>query len=230
MRESYDQDVLINEKNSNKEKKKCPKFILIFLAIVVLAVTVYCVLSHFDLGFKLVDITSNVDDFVENDIIGTEGEVTTITESSLEEVFEISELQTADYIYNAITEVYDEDGKNREYYVAYEATVTAGIDFSKVIIKIDNERKTIAITIPEVTIQDTIVNPGTLEYIFEKDKYDNENVYKEAYAICQADIDKKASSESELLRLAKENAKQVIEALITPWVQQIDSEYTVTIE
>lgn len=215
--------------NGEKPNKKHPKLILIFVVLIAI-VCVGCYLSHFNLGLHLGNISDHAEDFVENDIIGTEGEVTTITESSLKKVFEISELQTADYIYNAIAEVYDEDGKTLKYYVAYEGTVTAGIDFSSVGIQIDGESKEITISVPSATIQDTVVNAGTLEYIFEKNKYDNENVYKEAYETCQTDLEKKASSETQLLEMAKDNAKQVIEALVTPWVEQIDSEYTVTIE
>lgn len=215
--------------NGEKPNKKHPKLILIFVVLIAI-VCVGCCLSHFNLGLHLGNISDHVEDFVENDIIGTEGEVTTITESSLKKVFEISELQTADYIYNAIAEVYGEDGETLKYYVAYEGTVTAGIDFGSVGIQIDEESKEITILVPAATIQDTVVNAGTLEYIFEKNKYDNENVYKEAYETCQTDLEKKASSETQLLEMAKDNAKQVIEALVTPWVEQIDSEYTVTIE
>ena len=87
-------------------------------------------------------------------VIGTEGEVNTITESTIKDVFEISELQ------------------------------------------------------------DAVVNAGKLEYIFKKDKYNNENVFKESYAKCQEDLDKRAGSEDKLLTMAKENADQVIEALV----------------
>ena len=30
--------------------------------------------------------------------------------------------------------------------------------------------------------------------------------------------------------MARDNAKKVIEALVTPWVEQIDSEYTIEIQ
>ena len=54
-----------------------------------------------------------------------EGQVSTISKSSLEKVLEINELSTIDYTYNATTKVYDEDGTTIKYYVAYEGIVTA---------------------------------------------------------------------------------------------------------
>ena len=166
---------------------------------------------------------------VENIINDEPGEVTTVSEAQIREVFEISELQTADYIYNAITDVYDEDGETLMCHVAYEGTVTAGIDFSSIEISVDEEKKTINISMPDVTIQDVIVDAGTLEYIFEDDKYNNEKTFKKAYAKCQEDLDKRAESETKLLELAKDNAKQVVEAMIEPWVKQINDEYNVEI-
>lgn len=94
-------------------------------------------------------------------VIGTEDEVNTITESTIKDVFVISELQNA------------------------------------------------------------VVNAGTLEYIYKKDKYNNENVFKEAYAKCQEDLDKRAGSEDKLLTMAKENADQVIEALAQSALRRI---------
>ena len=214
---------------SIQSKRKRPKFskffkILIGL-IVILGGGYYIMTLDFASGLR-----ENVRSFFNEDIVGTEGEVTTITKSSLEEVFEISELQTADYIYNAIADVYDEDGETLKYHVAYEGTVTAGIDFSKVTIDIGEEEKKITIHVPDITIQDTVVNAGELDYIYEKDKYDNEGVYKEAYEACQKDLEKRVTSETELLDMARDNAKQVIEVLVSPWVEQIDSEYIVIVE
>lgn len=230
MEEQLNKEKAIKEEKPKRKKNKITKNIAIIIIIIVLICVGYYLLVNLNLGLNLDNVSKDIETFVEDDIIGTEGEVTTITESSLEDVFEISELQTADYIYNAITKVYDDDGTTLKYYVAYEGTVTAGIDFSNVLIEVNEETKKISITIPDVSIQDTVVNAGTLEYIFEKNKYDNENVYKEAYSICQADLDKKAASEVELLNMARDNAKKVIEALVTPWVEQIDSEYTIEIQ
>ena len=165
-------------------------------------------------------------DFIE----GEEGKVSTISEASLEKVFDISELSTADYTYNAIAKAYDEDGATVKYYVAYEGKVKAGIDFGKIKYDINEEEKIIHITIPEVEFTEKTVSPGTLEYIFKNKKSETENVYQEAFELCKQDLAERTDKEEELLQLAKENAVAVVEALVTPWVEQIDDEYKVVIQ
>lgn len=223
--ESFVEKERVKEK---KKKKAKPKFIIWIIVILVVLGSGYYLVNYsgfLDITKKLANDTEA---FVDEKVIGTEGEVKTISEGEIREVFEISELQTADYIYNAITEVYDEDGKNIKYYVAYEGKVTAGIDFSGIGIEI-SEDNVINISVPDVLIQDAIVTAGTMEYIFEKEKYNNENVFKEAYDICQKDLNARVEDDTKLLDMAKENARQVVEALIVPWVQQIDSKYVINI-
>lgn len=158
------------------------------------------------------------------------GKVTTITESSLEQVLEISDLSTLDYTYNSITDVKDEDGEMVKYHVAYEGAVTAGIDFEQLDISVYEDAKKIVITVPEASIQNIDVDMGTMEFIFEKDKYETETVSQEAYKACLEDLEKKAKEEDTLLSMAKESAIDAVKALISPWVEQVDEEYTVEVK
>lgn len=43
-------------------------------------------------------------------------------------------------------------------------------------------------------------------------------------------IARRAAKENDLMTLAKENAVTAVEALVDPWVQQIDGEYKVNIK
>ncbi len=167
---------------------------------------------------------------VSDAIIGEEGEVTTITKTSLEKVFEISEFSTADYTYNAIAYAYEVDEVTPMYYVAYKGTVKAGMDFSKIEFEIDEENKEIVVNLPECEVLSTMVDFGSMEYIFADKKYETESVSQEAYKLCQEDLAKRAKEEKELLYLAQENAVSVVEALIYPWVTQLDKEYVVEIK
>ena len=194
------------------------------------AVFVLVVITGIILKIMNVDLSSSIFNSAKNAIVGKGGTVTTISEASLEKVFEISELSTADYAYNAIASAYENDGKTAKYYVAYDGTVTAGIDFSKIIIAIDDDSKKITLTIPNCEIQDTTVDFGSMKYIFENDKYDTETVSQEAYELCKADLVQRVEKEEDLLVLAKENATAAVEALVNPWVKQIDSEYVVDIQ
>ena len=158
-----------------------------------------------------------------------EQRLTTITKSSLTKVLEISNLSTLDFIYNGITDVKNDEGELK-YHVAYEGTVTAGIDFKKIKIDLDDKNKKITVTIPETYIQDCDVSMPSLKFIFEDDDYNTETVTEEAYKACIKDLEEKSAKENDLLELAGENAKKTVEGLIDPWVKQIDGEYKVDIK
>lgn len=159
-----------------------------------------------------------------------EGEVTTISQSSIEKILDISELSTLEYTYNAVAAGYDEDGKTLLYHVAYEGTVSAGIYFDKLKVKVNPDKKEIRITVPEAKILDCSVNEGSLKYIFEKDEYNTATISADAYKVSKEDLKKKANEETRITELAKENAISAISGLIEPWVDQVDDEYTVIIK
>lgn len=72
--------------------------------------------------------------------------------------------------------------------MAYDGTVTAGIDFSKIDINIDEETETITLTLPESEILNTTVDFGSMDYIFKNGKDESETVSQEAYELCRADL------------------------------------------
>lgn len=157
------------------------------------------------------------------------GQMTTISEASLEKVIEINELATVDYTYNAIATAYVEDNETVKYNVAYEGVVNAGIDFKQIDIQLNAEENIIKITLPSVEIQDIRIDSGTLDYIFSKDKYETETISEEALRICKADLEKRVSEEELLKTTAKENAVESIKALFTPWIEVMEVDYTIEI-
>lgn len=214
------------EKKSKNKEKRTRVIKIRITGGVILAIVIVCVI----LKILNADPSSVFLKNTKDAIIGEEGTVTTISKASLEKVFEISELSTVDYSYNAVARAYEEDGATPKYYVAYEGTVTAGIDFSKIVIDIDEDTKIITITLPESEIQNTTVDFGSMDYIFENKKYETETVSQEAYELCKTDFARRAAKENDLMTLAKENAVTAVEALVDPWVQQIDGEYKVNIK
>ena len=214
------------EKKSKNKEKRTRVIKIRITGGVILAIVIVCVI----LKILNADPSSVFLKNTKDAIIGEEGTVTTISKASLEKVFEISELSTVDYSYNAVARAYEEDGATPKYYVAYEGTVTAGIDFSKIVIDIDEDTKIITITLPESEIQNTTVDFGSMDYIFENKKYETETVSQEAYELCKTDLARRAAKENVLMTLAKENAVTAVEALVDPWVQQIDGEYKVNIK
>ena len=216
-----------NNKNDAKETEKRRPLRIIPIALCIV-LFVFCILYIKNNFFKkgTVSLTDNISQM----ITGEEGKVSTISKASLSKVFEISELSTADYIYNAVARAYDGDKTPVKYYVAYEGKVKAGIDFDKINFEIDEETKTIRITIPAIEFQEQTVDPGTLKYIFKDKKSERENIHQEAFELCERDLKEKIGKEKDLAALAEKNAIAVVKGLVEPWVAQIDSEYSITVQ
>lgn len=152
------------------------------------------------------------------------------TKSTLEKIIEINDLSTVDYTYNAIAIKYeDEESEDVVYYVSYEGTITAGIDFNKLAIEVDDKNKVVSIHLPDAEIQETRVDMGTLDYIYVKKTNENDSVSQEAYQLCKKDLEEKAAKEEKILKNAKENAQSAIEALLKPWIESVDGVFTVEI-
>ncbi len=202
------------------------KWVLVLVLILVAASGIYRIVSV-DWTKKMADRANS---FVNDVIIGTEGKVTTITKTSLQEIFEISELSTASYTYNAIATLYAEDETAIKYHVAYNGTVAAGIDFSKIDIKIDENAKKITVELPACEILETTVDFGSMEYIFIDKKSESETVSQEAYHACKADLEMRAAKDGRLITMAEKNAASAVEALVSPWMKQAYSDYEVVIQ
>lgn len=158
-----------------------------------------------------------------------EGDVTTVTESTLEKVIRESTLYTAEYPYNSYTPVTDDDG-NAMYYVAYNGTVRAGFDVGKVTVSLDEEGSRITIQLPEITVTDVYVDSGSLDYIFNSSKYNSETVSSEAYNAAYNDLQKKAAQDQSIIEAATDNAKVVEKELVEPWVNQADPDRQYDVE
>ncbi len=155
-----------------------------------------------------------------------------LTTSTLEKMVKISELSTFQAVYNGIAQVMNTETPDQvDYYVAYMAKVNAGFDFEKINIKLDKEVKKITVSIPEIEfIDEPEVDIGTLEYIFLNDKAETNTVTAQAYPACIADAKKESEEEPAIKDLAKENAKNIMEALINPFIENLDIAYELDIE
>lgn len=153
-----------------------------------------------------------------------------ITEAMLEEVINVSELSTFEAVYNGVAKVYNKQKPvNIDYYVSYCSKIKAGIDFEKVGISVDNEAKKITATLPEVTITDVTVDITTLDYIFQNSAANNSSVSEEAYKACIEDATVESRRQQDIYSFAQQNAENVIKALISPFVSQLDAEYTLEV-
>ena len=151
--------------------------------------------------------------------------------TTLEKVVETSDLSTAVFQYKGIVEIPNQKNlKKIDYYICYTASVYAGIDFSEVKFTEDPEAKTITATLPEVKIQDTVVDPDSLDFMFQSKKADNISVLDTAFTACETDIRQECTSESAILDVARINAENAVRALAEPVVQTLCKDYTLVIQ
>ena len=168
-------------------------------------------------------MAQGVNDFVDQAIVGEEGEVFTITESSLQKILEINELSTIEYTYNSIKKV---NGKIK-YTIYYSGRVKAGIDFKDIIINVDDENKMVNIKLPEAKIISCIIDDGSLDYIFDNEKNDTYEIHNDALALANNDLSEKVNENKLILDLAKENSFTIVEELLKPWIEYANYSYTI---
>ncbi len=147
-----------------------------------------------------------------------------ITVSTLEKIVEVSDLSTFRVVYNGVACADD------KYYVSYEATVDAGIDFEKIEIAVDNENKKVTVNLPEAEILDVYVDIASLDYIFIDKKANTETVSEEAYKLCKYDVKVESENQEAIIDLAQQNAENIVRALVQPFVDQVDPDYEIVIE
>ena len=154
-----------------------------------------------------------------------------ITKSTLEKIVHISNLSTFEAVYNGIAKVMNEKKPDKvDYYVSYEAKVKAGFDVERVELEVDDAKKVISVTIPEIKITGIDVDIASLDYIFMNDKANESTVSEQAYKKCIEDVENESSSENAICTLAGKNAKDVITALINPFIEQLDDDYELTVK
>lgn len=134
-------------------------------------------------------------------------ESTIISESTLIEAINISELSTAKYKYKGIAE---NDKKTKvQCYIYYEAEGKAGIDMRQVHFDIDHENKIVIPSLPDIKITVNTIDEKTLDFMPEKIDVELKKILSE----CKEDVEKEVARSTELLNTAEENLQSIIEAL-----------------
>ena len=161
---------------------------------------------------------------------GLENKSEIITLSTLEKIVNVRELSTFQAVYNGITKVMNDiKPEQLDYYVSYKAKVNAGFDFEKIKINLEDKSKKIIVTIPQIVITEVNVDIASLDYIFLNDKANKSTVSVQAYKVCIADVTNESKEESKIYDLAAQNAKNIMKALISPFIEQLDSDYELEI-
>lgn len=154
-----------------------------------------------------------------------------ITISTLEKVIDISEFSTFQAVYNGIAEVRnEEDPEKIDYYVSYRAKVNAGFLFHRVEFIENKETKVITIKIPGISITDVDVDIASLDYIFENKKSNTSMISMVAYQACIEDATNESKSKPEIKKLAMQNAENIMKALVSPFLDQMEDKYALEVE
>lgn len=136
-----------------------------------------------------------------------------ITSSQLEKAIDINELSTAEFIYNGVAEKYRDDNPEEvECYIAYDANVKVGIRMEDVKFNIDKEQKTVTPVLPDIKVNVAILNEESISYIPKNPDLS----LKEVITLCKEDAMSEANNSETLYQTAEENLRAVIEALLSP--------------
>ena len=140
--------------------------------------------------------------------------MTYLSASELEKVVSISKLSTAEYVYNGIAEIKDEEG-NVTQRIYYSSTVRAGIDLADVTFTVDNDAMTVTPIIPEITIYDPSVDESSFDYIPRNPNLE----LRDIITICKADAHTEIESQGDIYRTAKANLESAVQALTLPLLE-----------
>ena len=69
-----------------------------------------------------------------------------------------------------------------------------------------------------------------MDFIFFNDKANTSTVTQEAFKACEADVQQESEQQTAIYDLAKQNAVNVLTALINPIIEQLDAEYSLVID
>ena len=92
------------------------------------------------------------------------------------------------------------------------------------------EDGTITVDIPDVKINDIIVDISSLDFIFFNNRANRSTVTQQAFKACEEDAKTESESQEAILELAQQNAANVATALVKPIVDQLGEGYQLVVE
>jgi len=115
--------------------------------------------------------------------------------------------------------------KKAAYLVNYEANIKAGVDMRKIEIMSIEDNK-ISIKLPAIEIEEPNVDMQKLDYIFYDKSEDKEGVTNEAYKLAVNDAKTETKNNKAIKKLAEDNLKRLLKALIDPLIEENGNKYT----
>ena len=165
-----------------------------------------------------------------------EGSIITNIKSSLDRMVEKSDLETVNINYNIIAKKCEDEKdcdktsnkiEDFKYVVSCQGVITAGIDFSKIKIDVDEELKKLTVSMPEASILGD-PNISKIKFLNGEDLPANE--LPNARKLCQETTKDKSEKDGKLLPAAKDQARSVLQEFYEQWIKAYDSEYIVEVK
>lgn len=153
------------------------------------------------------------------------GETTIITKSTLTDVIKTSQISTYQMTYNGVAKKVKKGEKKAVYLVNYETNIKAGVDMRKIEIMSIEDNK-ISIKLPAIEIEEPNVDMQKLDYIFYDKSEDKEGVTNEAYKLAVNDAKTETKNNKAIKKLAEDNLKRLLKALIDPLIEENGNKYT----
>ena len=165
------------------------------------------------------------------------GKEETLTKSlQLKDMKAICELSTMNCYYHNLVKYKVEDAekfwwwtKDKNLWIEYNGIVTMGIDISLLSLEVQDEK--VIIKLPSAKVLETKVDETTFSkdcFIVAKDSADiTAEDEKKALTVSQEDLLKKAEANSELLKMAQERAKELLENYVNNIGEAIGVEYEI---
>ena len=153
------------------------------------------------------------------------------SENVINKILEIEEIHMASYPYKGKTERViqkkSKKGKTKDeciYHVTYKGHAQLGTT-EKIMASVDEENKIISVTIPDPEILELSVDFNSIDYIFEKEKYNTETVSEDSYQLCIDDMKQNLEMDEGMMKKAKKNT----ENLVTAMLKSFSNDYTIKI-
>lgn len=146
------------------------------------------------------------------------------TRAELISALPVSELSSVECVRNGIAEI--ERGQEN-YHIRYEAKVKLGADFQKIDIQIDEKKKTVVFTAPEVSVLDIIIDPSSLSFIPSNSTQIEIDEILEA---CENDVAEEIEYDNTLFATAQDNFMSIVEGFLRPLISDSDYSFSWFIE
>ena len=153
------------------------------------------------------------------------GGATVTSKAVVMQIEECAELTSAKMYYAAIVN-FDEGDipyiTKKSFKMYYSAMIYAGVDLTDVTPEIDDEARTITVTIPEATVLSVDVDEDSIEYYDDKSGLFSINTHEaDKQASIEAEDDAiEGAEEHGLLDEAEESAKSTIKGFLSPFTEE----------